>query len=327
MFRHLAFAILATFGLFAAALRADPLPQGQFLLGTYVWPDSILARYTVLSIQGDTLVLRFSYPLPLNFQACERGENCIYDARAATAQLALTGDTLTLSNVEIDTDAPIEPSAEKYTGKPAHALYTTPMLALLNNATLHSTPTGFQLNTGALKLDFYRADDTAIAAAQSLPITHSLSIARLAACEVRAIAPLFLNPSPNADEQRRLNVLTGFVQQLKLEQKTHALNPILGKPSDADKARAKRISLTMRLPVFAAGLFPDPGEPFVEPLWEKPGKAMFNQNRAAYDAALGGYGNGLNDLVEYYRYMRKSAPKPTIQEVCDDPLLGFANTP
>lgn len=323
MLRNLALAITTFALLLTGPLRADILPQGSFLLGTYIWSDKLLPRYVSLTIDGNTLSLDFSSPLPLDHDACDSEGDCIFRTRAATAQLLLQDQRIVLTEVDIDQNARIDPSAERHAGYPAHDIYTWPLVSMLQGALLSETPTGFRLDTGGLQLDFYRADQVAQNAAQAIPVVFELSIRRMAGCEVRSIAPLFLNPSPNVREQRFLNVLHGLVHQMALDQEGRRLTPYQGNPSPEQMARGRMVAMAMRLPAMMANFHPDPGSAFVEPFWDRVGKKAFKDDRAAYDTAIVGYGAGMSDLVEFYRHLRAINPEITAETVCADPSVGF----
>ena len=66
---RLALAALSVFLLtLSGSLRAETVPQGQFMLGTYVWSDKLLPRYATLRIDGTALTLSFSAEYPLNYE-------------------------------------------------------------------------------------------------------------------------------------------------------------------------------------------------------------------------------------------------------------------
>ncbi|MEZ5715826.1 MAG: hypothetical protein R3D85_12015 [Paracoccaceae bacterium] len=306
----------------ALPLRADPLPQGDFMLGTYIWPDTLLPRYVELQTADDRIDITLSSALPLDFKACDDDGDCLFSTHAATLRGTVEDGKLVISDTQMDPDAVIDPSAQQHAGLPDWALYTGSLVTRLHGASYAATDFGFTLTSGGTTLAFYRGDAAAFAAARAIPIIFELSIVQMAHCEVRSIVPL-LQGAPTDDTRRFRNTLGVLARQVDMQNMARALSP-LDQASDAtNRPRSKHALIDARLPSLIAGLTSDLEPPYADAFWDQLGATLFRDNRAAYDMAIDGYGLALDDAVAFYRHLRAHVAEISAETVCADPSFGF----
>ena len=305
----------------ATPLMAEPLPQGDFMLGTHIWPDDQLPRYATLHIKGETLDIAFSSAMPIDVLACKEKGDCRISAHAATMRATLEDGLVTLTDITLDDTAHVDPHLEETTGQSAATYYTSPLITLLNRAQLSPTETGFTLDFGAGTLDFYRGDETAFTAARYLPILYDQSAHALAGCEVRSILPMLQSPPQSGSEKRRHALLSAIAFLGDLEQKLLAL------PTDPYDPVQPKDRLALFLTLSLPSLIAIPGEPGegldLEAFWGTKGRKVFKDDRAGFDAAVASWGDNLEPLVAFLRRMRDAPTEVTPKAICADPLLGF----
>jgi len=312
--------ICALVGFMAATLplRAEPLPQGEFMLGTYIWPEIVLPRYATLRIEGEEVSVEFSYPLPLDFIGCEERGACAFHSVAAIAQASLEDGVVRIDGIEEAADAVIDPDLLQRYGQPDHQFYTYPLFGLLHRASVQLSETGFELEGAGGTLEFFRLEGMAQEAAMVLAITHGASITEMAHCDVRQIVPMFLRPDT---DPRVFSVLAGFIHQWKLTRARGPLNIDDLTPEEMKRRTLRQVASS--LPSYAAAFAPEPGSAFREVFWDTLGQNVFEGDRAAYDSILAGYGDGLDELVAYHRRLKAAEPVVSAKALCADPFLGL----
>ncbi|WP_224813656.1 hypothetical protein [Hasllibacter sp. MH4015] len=313
-----------TAALCCAALPAlaDPLPQGEFMLGTYIWPDNVFARYVTLHVEGAALAVEISGGVALNIDECDTTGACIYAANVATATAILENDILRLSDVVIDTDTPLEAA----NSRPVREVYTDPVLNGLTGARLTSTDTGFTLSGTAGDWHFFETDAATRDVIRTYPLAFNVSITRMAGCEIRVLAPLFADPDPSEAEARFRLALRGFALGQAFHTELAALAPMFGEPNPDETPRIDVLRIATLLPSLLASMPEDRGDP-AEAAWELFGDGEFADDRAGFDAILAEYGDTLEPLIELLQHVRANDVRPSAGAACTDPSFGFLDAP
>ena len=306
----------------AAPLHADPLPQGEFLLGTYIWPDAALPRYATLRVDGAALTIELSSALPLNPTECDTTGNCIFGDDLVTAQADVVDGVVRLTSVDVDADAVIDDGPDY----PTHALYAVPLLAGIEAASVSDAPNGFTLTSGLGTIYFYRADAEARAAVQAYPMGLSLSIRQLAGCDVRNLAPLFSRPDLTEGEVMFRDVLRGMAVATQIDAERRRAAPPLGDRDTVDQNLVRSLQFAGMIPTFMSFEPTPEGQDPVEVFWSDTGQSMFEGDRAGFDAAVARYGDTLLPLVGFFRHMRGEGVNTDAATQCTDLSLGFISS-
>lgn len=322
--RFILIALLTPLFSLGSPASGAPLPQGEFLLGTYIWPEKALPRYLRLRIEGERIELHFFSPSALDWQACDETGDCQATALGGVANAQLISGLVSLAEIEIDQSAPLDPMMPEHFGKPAHEVYTEAVMDALSGAVYSETVHGFRVTGRENALDFYAVPPDSWDLFNGYAEAMAQSIVSMAFCDVRALAPILNNPAPSAQVQRFIHALevmrTGW--QTHLEGRRVA--PYKAELTAAQEAEAKQLQLTRVLPGLLASLTPEGQDLDPEQFWADTGHKIYKQDRAAFEADLARYGPGLADWMAFNRYLaqtRTSSPK--VAEVCADPSLGF----
>ncbi|MCO6384513.1 hypothetical protein [Oceanicola sp. 502str15] len=307
----------------ALPLRAELPPQGSFLLATYLWNEAVLPRSVLLTFEGGEMRLEFIHPLPLDHEACDRDGICAPSVQAATARARVEGGKLVLEDFEIDEAAAIEPSTLQHLGMPQDRVYTNFVISYLQMAGFAPTDTGFRLISAGTPVEFFRVTPQDAMAIIAVPVLYDESIAAMAGCEVRVVAPLLARPDPTPAEARFIRVLRGVRTMVEYDFEARRAAPALGEPTAEDRALAARHSATSRLPGLIAAIFRTPEEGGVEAFRTGIGLDMFRGDAQALDAAIAAYGDALPDMVAFFRHTASRGARPSVDEICADPSLGF----
>lgn len=294
------FPLVAALALTALPLHADSLPQGDFMLGTFILPDTLAPLYMTVTINGTQLSVELSSASPLNHSACEATGTCVYAVNTATATVESDGLSFTLTNVDTSPDFPIEIRDERA----AHTAYTETLLDAMHDSALLETDYGFSLISGAGPLEFFATDAAAGDAIRAYAFSLNESIRSLGGCEVRGIAPLFSRSDLTAREQVFRDALRGFSHATDLDQQRRSLRGSLGEDALLGNDEVTAFSLAIDLPFMMSR---DPDTPdVVEQFWDGFGAILFRDDREAFDAAIAGYGDTIVPLVTVSRHFRES---------------------
>ncbi len=315
--------LLAALALLACPASAADLPQGSFLLGTYIWNEAVLPRSVLLTFEGAEMRLAFVHPLPLDFEACDTEGICDTSVEVLTASAVIDEGRLVLDDIELDEDAAIEPTVAEHVGLPQDWLYTNYAFGFLQMAEFTETANGFQVGQEDARVDFYRVAPEDVLSIIALPVVFEQSIAQMAGCEVRALAPLLAKPDPTPAEARFAAVVRGFGTSLDFDFQARRLTPFKGTPSEADELAAAKLRAAAWMPGRIAGLFRTPEEGGVEEFRQGIGLKMFRDDAEALDAAIAAYGAALPDMVAYFRHVPTVAERLDVEGLCADPSLGF----
>lgn len=315
----LRFIALGLTAFLAAPAFADPLPQGAFLLAAQPAPDFVLPRYVTLRIAGERMELVYSSPLPLDFEACDRGDGCIFSATGATATATLSEGRVNLTDIVFETDAPLDPSLPG----PAHEVYVTPILGGLQGAILTETPGGFTIDTGTETWVFHALDAAQQAQVMAVPLFYELSIHALDGCEVAALAPLLQSDDPSPGAARFRAALASIAVSVEIAKELRVIAHRDADPQGIDRDVADRLLRLTILPMILSMSDPAGGPTLADAGWAGQGSGLFAGDRAAYDAALAEYGTDIDAHVALLRHLRETSPRITPETVCADPSLGF----
>ncbi|MGR3792858.1 hypothetical protein [Vannielia sp. SX4] len=315
--------LAATLLLAALPLRADPPPQGSFMLGSAIWPDHVLPRSVRLAFEGEAMELHFVHPLPLDFEACDTTGICESTVQAATATARVDGGKLVLENIEIDESAAIEPSTMKYLEIPQDRIYTAFVISLLQQAGFAPTETGFTLTSAGTPMEFYAVSAEDALTIASIPVVFEQSIAQMGGCEVRALAPLLAKAEPTAGEARFIRVLGGFRTMLDYDFAARRAAPFKADLTDAQREEGDKLRSAAKLPAMIGNIFQTPEDGGIEEFRADMGLRMFWDDREALDAAIAAYGEALPDMVAWYRHLRGVGGRVDVATICADPSLGF----
>ena len=310
------FMIAALACLTALHAAADPLPRGQFLLGTFIWPETALPLYTTLLVEGDVLRIELSSVMALNITECDTTGDCIYSVDIISAKAEVQDGILRLSNIEIDTD----PALDWREDLPAHMLYATPLLALIDGARVTETPGGLTLTSASGALQFYHTDAEARAAIRAYPFALDASIRTMAGCEVRGLAPLFTRDDLTARERDFTGALRGFAVGAQINALREQADPWQGDPNLVDDDLVRSLSRAGAIPNLIAFSATDPDVDPVEVFWADLGQSLYDEDRATFDADLARYGDTLDPLIAFLRHLQ-TADIPS--NVCGDLSVGF----
>ncbi|QDC07789.1 hypothetical protein FHY55_00365 [Oceanicola sp. D3] len=315
--------VAALLALAALPGRADAPPQGSFMLGSYIWPEHVLPRSVVLTFEGEQMQLHFLYPLPLDHAACDREGVCEPRVQAATATARIDAGKLVLEAFEIDRDAAIEPSTVTHVGMPQDAVYTNFAISFLQMARFAPNAHGFTLDSAGTTLEFFevRGDDALAIAA--LPVIFEQSIAKMAGCEVRALAPLLAETEPTEKEARFQRVVRGFGTSLDYDFAARRAAPRMAEPTEEERMQAAKLRAASGLPGMVAGIFRTSEDGGVDEFRAQMGLKMFRDDAEAFDAVVAAYGEALPDMIAFLRYVPTVPDRLNVDGLCADPSLGF----
>lgn len=312
--------ILMVLCLMAVPLRADPLPQGDFMLGSSFWSPDLFGHYVTLRIDGTQMTVELSNPVMMNDTVCMETGVCTHVVDVATAQLEGDGLTLNLTNVDIFSDL----SEAVWSPRVPVQAYAEPLLAALRDSAVLETDDGFALTTASGPLQFFRTDAATREIIRAYPLELEVSIRDLAGCEVRELA-VFLSRddlSP-AEETFRLS-LQGFAHMWRLRAERAALDPLMGERDPANQAALDTLTLRSLLPQLLA-LSPDgpmaPGA--IETIWSDFGRNIYPNNRTEFDAEIASYGDVLVPLAAFRAHVDGSSVPIIAQNACTDFSFGF----
>lgn len=293
------------------------------MLGSFIWPEHVLPRSVVLTFEGERMTLEFVHPIPLDYEACDREGICETRVQAATATARIDAGKLVLDRFKIDRAAAIEPSTETHLGMPQDAVYTNFAISFLQMARFAPSDHGFTLNSAGTTLEFFevRGDDALAIAA--LPVIFEQSIAQMAGCEVRALAPLLAKDAPTDREARFQRVVRGFGTSLDYDFAARRAAPRMAAPTEAQMVQAAKLRAAFRLPSMVAAIFPTPAEGGLAEFRARIGMKMFDEDAEAFDAAVAAYGEALPDMIAFLRHVRTVSERLSVEAICADPSLGF----
>lgn len=308
---------LAAMLLATLPLRADPLPQGEFMLGTYLWPDFAYPFRATLSVGDTGVTLGLSRYVPLNFLECNTTGTCLYAITTATARAEVTDGIVILTN--IDVSPPFTP--EVWDDPDPHVIYTSRLLAALQYATLTPTDTGFTLASAQGPTTFVYTTPQAQAAINAFACTQGISMQSLLGCDVRQLAAMFIRTDLNVGEQVFRDALRGMADVWDLIAQRAALDPMLSEPHPEDEAELDALDAVIAIRIIFRAM-PDVADP-LEAAWDGPGRDIFRDDRAAFDAAIASYDGTLLPLVAFMRHTSDMPSLSTNPRPCDDLSFGF----
>jgi len=313
------FAYLVAFVMSALPLSADPLPQGSFVIGSYLWQEGQVPRTISLDIQGNDLTLILSSGIALDWALCDQEGDCIYETIAATATASVEDGRLVLTDIQIDEDAVIDPGAPE----PTHQTYTARAIGTLQGARFAETDIGFSLDTGVFTMPVFSASSEVRWAIEAYPLAMEISIVQLATCEIRALAPLFSRSDLSAGEAAFRDAVTGFGHLRSLEAARIRQSPVGAGLTEDSLETGRILSLAMALPALISYADGPLGPDLIEAFWASSGQPMFRNNRVEFDNVVAGYGDTLMPLVAFLRHIRDTTPDFSAPASCADPSFGF----
>ncbi len=270
------------------------------MLATYLWFDDVFPLYAILEVDGTDLELSLLRPIALNSTECDTKGTCIYAVATATAQEDLTNDIVSLTNVDIVAELP----PEVWEDRDPHNIYTDRLLAVLQDAQLAPNDTEFTLTSALGSTDFVEARSRGQFAVNAYAYMLGLSVRELQTCDVRQLAPLFTRTDLTDGEQVFRNALRGMAHRWALQAQYSALNPFFGEALPESEAQVRALAGAYAIPGFLTGMPNDPDP--IEAIWATAGRAMFRDDRAAFDAAIAGYDGTLPALVAFMRHTADS---------------------
>ncbi|MEJ6393694.1 hypothetical protein V8J82_10530 [Gymnodinialimonas sp. 2305UL16-5] len=308
--------VLALASAGALPIQAEPLPEGSYILGTYIWGDTHVPRYVTLLVEGDEVSVEFASAGPLAYLACIEERQCHDRIIAAHADVGLQDGALHLSNVDIaaGADAAIDDS-------PNALPYVEPLLAGLDGAAYTQTAEGFRLSTGQGIWDFYEADAPTRDAIRVYAYATNLSISQMAGCEVRQLAQMFMAPDPGADVTRFQNALMGMTYMTALNLELTGLGEASQDPDDSDAALRREVLLRLALPRLLMG--PDTEDPFETRLTAVLAAPPFETWDMTNDEVNALYGGHLDAFVAFQAHIDANPGLLTAASACRDPSFGF----
>lgn len=309
--------LAAALALTTLPVHADTLPQGEFMLGTYIWPETVLPRYATLLVDGENLSLELSYALPFNIDTCDFDGICNHAVIAATAQASVEDGELRLSNVEIGAEIP----PDIWTDGMLAEGYADMLLGAIQGAPLMVGPDTFTFATDQGPVIFFETDATMRDAIRAYPVTVELSIIALDGCEVRNIAPLFTRTDLPAPQAHFRDALSGMARFVDNAQQLDRLSYITVDLATRDDALFNRHMQANILPRMLATSSVDLND--IEAVWADVGGIFFNDDRIAFETAISFYGDTLAPLVDFMRYQNETGYEWFHDAACDDLSFGF----
>lgn len=318
--------LAAALGLASLPLHADPLPQGEFMLGSRVWSDEMLPRFATVFIEGTAITLELSSPIPMNIRGCDTSGDCVYSLTAATARAEGDGLNLTISGVDI-LPAPPESVWDDIVPPSSYAEH---LLGMMDTSTVLETEGGFALTTASGPIEFLRTDADARDAIRAYAIMLDLSINQLGGCEVRGLASLFARDDLSDAETAFIRALSGAVRVDGLSRQIRAIDPFEGTLDQTDEeaeaavAQARALRVRSMLPVLLGSMQQGPVAPSsLDPVWNDIAVGLWDGDRERYDADIASYGDTLFPLARFLRHMRTIEGPIRAQTACQDLSFGF----
>ncbi|MBF9043455.1 hypothetical protein HKCCE4037_08960 [Rhodobacterales bacterium HKCCE4037] len=308
-------ALLAcTSALAATPSAAQPLPDGEYMLGTYIWPDTHLPRYVTLLVYDPYLSIEFSSAIPMNSEVCAETGGCWYSVIGASARVDAASGTLDLSEIGISLEA-----ARLLDDGGHGAAYIEPLLALIDGATIAETDTGLTLTQSGQTLEFFETDADTRDAIRAYPITMNVSIIDMGFCDVRTLAPLLMRDASTPFA----NVLQGMAHQAGLQHQIEQLGFYGTDVQPEVRELVFPIQRSARMPNMLAARGFDATPTGIDAFWEDMGDALYRGDRAAFDATMAGYGDSFTPLIDFMHHLRDIGGPAPEDQVCDDLSFGF----
>lgn len=312
--------ITAVACLTALQASADPLPQGDFMLGTPIWAEDWMPIYATVFVDGTEIRIELSSVIAFNDLECSTTGQCVYVFDVATAQAEGDGPSLTISGINI---APTPPESI-WDDRIPPAAFAERLLGLMNIASARETTDGFALTTAAGPVQFFRADADARDAIRAYAVALEISIRELAACEVRGLAPLLASDDASAAEAVFRQAIRGFAHLEDIRRQSNAANPFLGDAAQIDEERVRALAMRGLLPNMLALMYDGPlTDAAPDAAWESVAEGLWNGDRAVFDADIAGYDGNLLPLAAFLRHLSAIDTPIRAQTACPDLSFGF----
>ncbi|GAB5448586.1 hypothetical protein [Gymnodinialimonas sp.] len=302
--------------LLANPTAADTLPQGRFMLGSYIWPEGAIPYNATLQIEGAGIAISLSSARALNLSECDATGDCIYTLPIATAQGSSDSLSLTLSDVAL------MPTPESlWSDSMPTSVYADQLISALHDTAILTEDHGFSVLSSFGPLHFYNVDTGGQEAINAYPLHMEMSRRDLAHCDVRQIAPLFTRSDLSPGEVAFRDALRGMAYRWALSAKIDTLVPLYDTLGPAVLEETDALAQAALLPVLLA-LEPE-GPTVIEQFWEGPGRARLDDQRPAYDAMVAQYGGTLVPLADFLRHLAQNDAPRRVQPPCDDLSFGY----
>ena len=299
----------------ATLLCADTLPDGEYMFGGYLWPQSHLPHYVTVITQAGTSRLEFSSTLPINLGECVEGGLCLYQHAPVTFRADVSNGTVQLFDVAIEPDADATLDYRDLSLR-----YIGPFLAYLQNADVGFFDTGFTVTNLGLTHSFFATSAIGRSAIRAYPPLVGRTAYDLRGCAVHALAPSLQEPDLTDPFVRTL-FAQGWASRLNAPYRFAVSGD--GRPEDPELQDFEFWS-GIRMFIGVSRHFDTSQiEQEIEGFWSRRGETILGGDRAAFEAILGGFGTGLADWIRFGQHVFDDATETSAQAVCADPTLGF----